>query len=77
VTCRELADWLADYFEGDVPPAARTVFDDHLARCENCRIYVEQVRTTLSAEAACYDDAATLPDELARAIRAAIQGART
>lgn len=48
-TCREVIDFLADYANGDLPPAVRTHFEAHLLRCPTCAAYVRS-----------YDDALRL-----------------
>ena len=36
VTCREFADFMADYLSGELAPALRQPFDYHLGLCVNC-----------------------------------------
>ena len=45
--CRELVELVTDYLEGGLPAAERERFEAHLADCEGCRRYVEQMRTTI------------------------------
>lgn len=74
MTCRECAEFLADYVSGELPDAARAVFEQHLTRCRNCVTYVEQYRVTIELEKAVYADGsapADMPEELIRAILAA------
>jgi anti-sigma factor RsiW len=75
VTCRECAEFLADYVAGELPETARAVFELHLARCRNCVTYLEQYRVTIQLEKAVYQDGsdapARMPEELIRAILAA------
>lgn len=47
LSCQELVELVTDYLEGALPAADRARFDEHLAICEGCRMYVEQMRTTL------------------------------
>jgi anti-sigma factor RsiW len=47
LTCRELVELVTDYLEGALPPEERARFDAHLERCDGCRLYLEQVRTTI------------------------------
>jgi anti-sigma factor RsiW len=75
MTCREFADFIADYFEGELAEGVRARFERHLERCENCRRYLAQYRSTaelgrvvLAREAAPVD----APEELVRAILASI-----
>jgi anti-sigma factor RsiW len=76
MTCRELADFLMDYLNEDLPDDVRAAFDRHLALCPNCVAYVETYRTTIElGRRAFADDEADagteVPDELVRAILAA------
>jgi predicted anti-sigma-YlaC factor YlaD len=45
--CNELVELVTAYLEGALPPLERDRFDRHLAECEGCRAYLDQVRTTI------------------------------
>jgi predicted anti-sigma-YlaC factor YlaD len=47
LTCRELVELVTDYLEEALSPADRARFDEHLALCDGCRAYVEQLRDTV------------------------------
>ena len=47
LTCRELVELVTDYLEGALPAGERERFDAHIAACEGCDAYVEQVRRTI------------------------------
>jgi anti-sigma factor RsiW len=47
LSCQELVELVTDYLEGALPELERERFDAHLATCNGCRTYVEQMRTTL------------------------------
>jgi anti-sigma factor RsiW len=47
LTCQELAEIITDYFAGALAVADRKRFEEHLAECENCARYVEQLRVTV------------------------------
>jgi anti-sigma factor RsiW len=47
LSCQELVELVTDYLEGVLPEAERSRFEDHLATCDGCRTYVDQMRTTL------------------------------
>jgi anti-sigma factor RsiW len=47
LTCSELVELITDYVEGALPPADRARFDEHLAICEGCRIYLDHMRLTI------------------------------
>ena len=45
--CRELVELVTEYLEDALPAPERERFEAHLAECEGCRRYVEQMRTTI------------------------------
>ena len=47
ITCRQLVELVTDYVEGTLPDAARARVDAHLASCDGCGAYLEQMRMTL------------------------------
>jgi anti-sigma factor RsiW len=49
LTCRELVELVTDYLEDRLSVPARASFEEHLASCNGCQAYVEQMRLTLRA----------------------------
>ena len=49
LSCQELVELVSDYLEGALPPRERARFEAHLDGCPGCRIYVAQMRQTLTA----------------------------
>lgn len=47
LTCRELVELVTDYLEDALPPPERERFEAHLAVCEGCTTYLEQMRATI------------------------------
>jgi anti-sigma factor RsiW len=47
LTCQELVELVTAYLEDALDATDRARFEDHLALCEGCTIYVEQMRTTI------------------------------
>jgi anti-sigma factor RsiW len=45
--CQELVELVTDYLEGRLSGPVRSRFDAHLALCDGCRIYLEQMRLTV------------------------------
>ena len=45
--CRELVELITEYLEGAMPARERARFEAHLAGCDACTAYVEQMRTTI------------------------------
>jgi anti-sigma factor RsiW len=57
LTCKELVELVTDYFEGALSDQARRRFDDHLAGCPFCQIYLDQMRETIRATGHLSDEA--------------------
>jgi anti-sigma factor RsiW len=49
MACQELVELVTDYLEGRLSPADRERFDAHIAGCDACTAYLEQMRMTLAA----------------------------
>ena len=49
MSCRELVELVTDYLEGRLPDATRQELEAHLAGCDNCTAYIQQMRLTLRA----------------------------
>ena len=47
LTCRELVELVTDYLDDALPDADRARFEEHMAACDGCDRYVEQIRTTV------------------------------
>jgi anti-sigma factor RsiW len=47
--CQELVELVTDYLEGRLSAADRERFDAHIAGCDACTAYLEQMRMTLDA----------------------------
>jgi anti-sigma factor RsiW len=76
VTCREFADFMADYLTGELSEAIRAAFDHHLAVCPNCQRYLTSYRETVTLGKAAFAAAdapvpAQVPEELVQAILSA------
>jgi anti-sigma factor RsiW len=48
IACKHLVEELTAYVEETMPAAERARFDFHLAYCDDCATYVEQVRATIA-----------------------------
>ncbi len=74
MTCRDVADFLADYLSGALPASRARTFEAHLAECPDCVAYVASYRATLVLGRRAYTDAASdpVPAELIEAILAAL-----
>jgi anti-sigma factor RsiW len=71
LTCQELAEIITDYLEGALSPLDRTRFEDHLAECDDCALYVQQLRTTIAVSGRIAEDdlAPAMRSELLEAFR--------
>ena len=49
LSCREVVEVLGDYLEGAMAPGDRARLECHLADCEGCAAYLEQLRVTVGA----------------------------
>jgi len=45
--CNELVELITDYLEGTLAAPDRARFDEHLAICDGCTAYLDQMHTTL------------------------------
>ncbi|HSP17490.1 MAG TPA: zf-HC2 domain-containing protein [Thermoanaerobaculia bacterium] len=78
ITCRELIDFIVDYYEGALTGIQSEDFQRHLAVCPSCRAYLSMYEKTIRAEKACLRDdeaaAEDAPEELIQAILAIRRG---
>ena len=47
LVCRDVVEVVTDYLEGELAPDDRRAFERHLAACEGCQAYLEQLRTVI------------------------------
>ena len=47
MACRELVELVTSYMEGRLPGRERARFEAHIADCEYCAAYLEQMRQTI------------------------------
>ena len=71
LTCRELVELVTDYLEGALPRRERRRFERHIARCDGCTAYLEQLRVTIAMLGTLTEDDVPAParDELLAAFR--------
>lgn len=73
LTCKEFTEFLADYLSGEMSLERRAVFDDHLARCPMCVLYLNSYRATVQMGRAVFASGARdvpdeVPEDLVRAV---------
>lgn len=78
MTCREVADFLADYIAGTLAADIRAQFDRHLSVCANCRAYLATYRATIELGRLAFatpdaDARSEVPEDLVSAILAAVR----
>ena len=49
MSCHELVELVTDYYEGALTRADRKRFEKHIAGCDACTAYLEQIRLTITA----------------------------
>lgn len=49
LVCQEVVEIVSDYLEDTLLPKTREQMEEHLAGCEGCTTYVEQVKQTIQA----------------------------
>ena len=48
LTCIELVELVTDYLEGNLDEADRARVEQHLAGCDACTAYIDQMRVTIA-----------------------------
>jgi anti-sigma factor RsiW len=48
LTCQQVVELVTEYLDGVMEPRRRARFEAHLAGCDGCTNYLEQVRTTVA-----------------------------
>ncbi len=76
ITCRELADVIAAYLDGELPPTSVAAFEEHLAVCPSCVDYIDTYRETIKLGRGAFADLdapapADVPKDLVAAVLAA------
>ena len=72
--CQDLVEVVTDYLEGALSEVDHQRFEEHLAICECCVAYVEQIRLTIVATGRAGVRGQALPAELREGIRHAFRG---
>ena len=52
LVCRDAVELVSDYLEGTLPRRDRKRLEHHLAMCDACGAYLEQMRATIAASGA-------------------------
>jgi anti-sigma factor RsiW len=73
LTCREIDQFLMAYLAEELLRPQRTLFEQHLAGCTDCRNYLHSYRQTLAASRSAFPDPdakppPSVPEQLIQAI---------
>jgi len=49
LTCQEVVELVTEYLEGAMDPATSARFEAHLANCDGCAAYLDELRFTISS----------------------------
>ena len=74
ISCREVVEVITDYLEGELSPEDVAIFQAHLALCDGCQWYLDQMRITIAAVGRIEDD--EVPAELRDTVLAAFRNRR-
>jgi len=74
MSCKSLVELVTEYLEDALPPAERDRFERHLAGCDGCTAYLEQMRTTIRLTGALSEE--QIPDEAREALLRVYRGWR-
>ncbi|HET6547050.1 MAG TPA: zf-HC2 domain-containing protein [Solirubrobacter sp.] len=47
ISCQEVVEVITDYLEGKLSPETVAILEAHLALCEGCQWYLDQIRITI------------------------------
>ena len=61
IVCREFVEVATDYLDGAMPDETLELVEEHLAICDWCRGYLDQIETTARVVGAAADDPSTAP----------------
>jgi anti-sigma factor RsiW len=68
LSCQELVELVTEYLDDALPPAERARFEAHIAECDGCTGYLEQIRVTIALTGT------LVPEQLDPAAEAALLG---
>jgi predicted anti-sigma-YlaC factor YlaD len=57
IECRDLVELVTGYLEGAMPAVERARLEEHLAGCDGCTRYLEQMRITIRLTGMLTEDA--------------------
>jgi anti-sigma factor RsiW len=66
ISCQEVVEVITDYLEGKLPPEDVAIFEAHLALCDGCQWYLDQMRITIATVGRIEDE--EVPAELHKTV---------
>jgi anti-sigma factor RsiW len=72
LTCAQVVELVTDYLEGGLSESERARFDAHLAACDGCTNYLDQMRVTIAVVGRVRED--DLSDEAKAGLLTAFRG---
>jgi predicted anti-sigma-YlaC factor YlaD len=71
ISCQEVVEVITDYLEGKLRPEDVAILEAHLALCDGCRWYLDQMRITIATVGRVEDE--EVPAELRDTVLAAFR----
>lgn len=59
MTCKELVELVTDYLEGKLQAIDMARFEGHIATCEGCTAYLDQMRRTIQVMSYIHEETLT------------------
>ncbi len=72
LTCQEFVELATEYLEGKLPPTTQARFEEHIAICEGCAMYLEQIRQTIQITGKLTGE--SIPEEVQESLLRAFRG---
>ncbi len=72
LTCQEFVELATEYLEGKLPPTTQARFEEHIAICEGCAMYLEQIRQTIQLTGKLNEE--SIPEEVQESLLRAFRG---
>lgn len=72
LTCHELVELVTDYLEDALSPEDRRRVEEHLALCDGCTAYLEQMRETIRLTGMVREE--EIPEDQRQALLEAFRG---
>lgn len=76
MTCREFAEFMADYRSGDLSAEARARFDEHMALCPDCVTYLKGYEAAIRLGRHAWAPESPVPEDVPETLVQAILAAR-